>query len=180
MNDSDFIYKTSLITIQCNCKMSAQLIADMVWEELKPKLEGVAVGSDVQKLTTQVEKLTVQLEEQMKKFEEHTELMNKKFEKQKRYTTWGFHLLFLLPCITAVVNLGIHWMVMMGFDKAMMKAMTRIDETEASRWDPSGEAPPNTRVFCQYINRTDSDGTVMWDGILSAWNYTQHLYNATK
>ena len=162
MNDSDFIYKTSLITIQCNCKMASQLISDVQ-----------TMKADMQKLTTHVEKLTAQVEEL-------TELLNKKFEKQKRYTTWGFHLLFLLPCITAVVNLGIHWMVMMGFDKAMMKAMTRIDETEASRWDPSGEAPPNTRVFCQYINRTDSDGTVMWDGILSAWNYTQHLYNATK
>ena len=177
MNDSDFIYKTSLITIQCNCKMSAQLICDAVLEEVKSKLNGVAVGSDVDKLTTLVEKHT---ELMNKKFEEQTELINKLFAKQNRLTNWSFYLLLLSPVITAVVDLGLS----LGMSSMMMtwieKAVTRVDEASSSRWDPFGQAPPNTRVFCQYINRTDSDGTVMWDGILSAWNYTQHLYNATK
>ena len=150
--------------------MAAQLISDAVWEELKPKLDGVTtVSADVQKLTTHVEKLTTQLEEHTKKFEEHTKLMDKKFEKQKRLTNASFYLLVALPSIAAFVDIGMNWMMMMN-----------MGESSSSGWDMNGEAPPNSRVFCQYVNMTKGDGTQMWDAVLSAWNYTQHFYNATK
>ena len=150
--------------------MAAGLIADMVMQELKPKLDGVTTASaDVQRLTTHVEKLTTQLEEHTKKFEEHTKLMNAKFEKQKRLTNASFYLLVALPSIAAFVDIGMNWMMMMN-----------IGESSSSRWDMNGEAPPNSRVFCQYVNTTKGDGTHMWDAILSAWNYTQHLYNVTR
>ena len=149
--------------------MNAQALTDPQLEELK-KLMTTELEEHTKLITTKLEE----------KFQEHTELMNKKFAKQNRLTNWSFYLLLLSPVITAVVDL----VLSLGMSSMMMtwieKAVTRVDEASFSRWDPFGQAPPNTRVFCQYINRTDSDGTVMWDGILSAWNYTQHLYNATK
>ena len=155
--------------------ISNDSIANAIWKSLESKMNAQAL-TDPQ-LEEHKKLMTTKLEE---KFQEHTELMNKKFAKQNRLTNWSTYLLLLTPVIAAVVNLGLS----LGMSSMMMtwieKAVTRVDEASSSRWDPFGEAPPNTRVFCQYINRTDSDGTVMWDGILSAWNYTQHLYNATK
>jgi hypothetical protein len=154
---------------------SPEHLANLVCQKLEPKMKAMLTdppndtkAADVHKLTTHVEKLTAQFEEHTKKFEEHTKLMNAKFEKQKRFTNWSFYLVVSLPVIVAVVDLDMNWMMMM-----------RIDESSSSRWDMNGEAPSNSRVFCQYVQRTPGDGTIIWDGIVSAWNYTQHLYNVT-
>ena len=158
-------------------------LANQIWKHLEPKMNAQAltdpqVEEHKKLMTIKLDELmTTKLEEHTKlmttkleeKFEEHTKLMDKKFEKQKRLTNASFYLLVALPSIAAFVDIGMNWMMMMN-----------MGESSSSRWDMNGEAPPNSRVFCQYVNMTKGDGTQMWDAVLSAWNYTQHFYNATK
>ena len=158
-------------------------LANAIWKHLEPKMNAQTltdpqVEEHKKFMTTKLEELmTTELEEHTKlmttkleeKFEEHTKLMNAKFEKQQRRMKWIIVMLFFLHVISALADLGLTW---------IMKMM--IDESSSSRWDMNSEAPPNSRVFCQYVKMTKGDGTIIWDGIVSAWNYTQHLYNVTR
>ena len=135
--------------------ISPDSIANSIWKHLEPKMNAQALTDpqleEHKKLmTTKLEELmttkleehtklmTTKLEEHTKlmttkleeKFEEHTKLMDKKFEKQKRLTNASFYLLVALPSISAILILGMNWMM-----------MTKIGEWCYTYSDTNGEDP---------------------------------------